>query len=1657
MLQSARNAFLRMAKDFPKWMDIHKRPKTSVSGLLMQSVMDEQDSLMDALEKFKSDFFLISYLGREDDVLEKVYIAAVGKNPSIKLVNPELKLYYEGANDFLNNEHTALVQDGMLILRPEDVPDNYTAIYDVNGRQYSAELMVTTVWNIFDEYAAFSSLNRFEDETNAQLMQRCLRVFKNRTNSTEQGIKNAIINDISGYLPIGEEDISIEKPNQNNLSLEDDDFGTIYERLSAFNRDAFKNKRWDMDMWEHAFKQLDWVPHIWDKNISVYQDGTGQSGDLNVSIIDESINDTATVEVHGYKKSLATVNEYIRKKNLKKNITLSLEKYNDTLKYVDADYIVKASEPLEIDPHKTYIKAYKSFSGRTTIPLSQIITDPVDATVIHHGTIDTDDTYSIKIRGRDRYSDIIINKLNYISPNNDINNLMSPKDSFIEKDGSIIYDAGNIHVDDCSDCSYYKDVKSTSNGIELADKKTAGLFDIDVTGKVGQPYIISDEGIMHDISKSGFIDSSGFGYDKDSLSYTSDNDAMASSIDINIDCMSLSFNFLPPEESSMQGTAAVTITVDGTADPINSGTWASPRNYYAKFDHFANVHVHIQKMGTNPISFDGFKASRYKIETAFDHGVGMATPMGMIVPASDDKNTMHITMTAYDTTSPIIHYVHIGSPTDNVCYELNNLSLKKDGYLDIDTDSRVELYRNGNLIDDDFHTETSYVNNTDEPIRIPVEIDGIDSITSSSIPINKTAYLGNITSYITLQPSETLSEITIDGNSNILIGRYSLSDLLDIPSDWKLYAAQGIDGFIITDADKNNSKLSVIRRDKLPKDATHISYELATSGLITIYEYNDGTTHHDDDLNGLFASTWLSMRQDEEAMHVAYASAKLVKPVINNIKMPSAFSPAIDANKLYVYTISVGRADSDINIEACFEDNNKLSSWSLGNKACGITLKADFDKNNSSSYLVEQNQVSEYYTASAPISLPEYVIVDSEKQELARYIVTPPDGMEIQYGKKTCSQKFIAEEDGFNKLWYSNISSIDKIKTSSGVKIPAESYSLLNKEGIIVWNTADYNSNEISITYTYEYPENLVYSSIDSLYQMAGHTIEAYALMNHSPLIITDMHDGETKTISIDGQEPDMVTARSDNKRYQILIDKNKITAILANKDKTILMNTGYYYDDGKEYYYFNNMHVDTLSKHDNIATHNVDQYDDELHMSKGSDNFICNSDMRGDRKETICNIDFRNHPEIDGISMLHSYSACSDFGKWRRYGLDMSLERRNVDYKLCIKPLRDNGYAVMEITGRISDGDIISFVSTGNISAKVMKEITADGDSMVKSIFAETYKNLTVKNGYCQCIFSKPLDDCRYFLYISGEGTISDIIIKPYKKGEKAEDIHARQIDLLGFGVAEELPKSYIEKLHFDSSSNILDDLEITSDGIIRTGMNVDYGVTKVFDSRDSAKIEHDNDIIYRDGCYYTEGKAGSLITDIITLDNYGSVKAVYVKINDLVIPGFNNFNISLMSGNNREKLNETGVQHHGNLLSSYSSPGKYLQIAIGMPAHKVITNIEVYVRYAETADGLFISENNYGTLETKLFDTLAEANFRLHSIDGEAIHTDHMKFYIRGCREGDDSVWTKWYECKLTNDLMFSNTSHVFDKYHLFQFKIEIDRPDAQIKIRSINLEVV
>ena len=212
----------------------------------------------------------------------------------------------------------------------------------------------------------------------------------------------------------------------------------------------------------------------------------------------------------------------------------------------------------------------------------------------------------------------------------------------------------------------------------------------------------------------------------------------------------------------------------------------------------------------------------------------------------------------------------------------------------------------------------------------------------------------------------------------------------------------------------------------------------------------------------------------------------------------------------------------------------------------------------------------------------------------------------------------------------------------------------------------------------------------------------------------------------------------------------------------------------------------------------------------------------------------------------------------------------------------------------------------------------------------------------------------------------------------------------------------------------------------------------------------------------YSPAGKNAYLLTAPIFVSNKRSVKDIVIKINELSEDPFKGYDVTLYTFNSSSDIpKQLDKQTADNIFifKNYTL-GSYIQIRIDMPEGTKLHEMDVLLKYHEDENNpLIISDRQNGYLITQVYDTgYSDTNYALNNIDFEYIESEEfVQVEIRGCREGEyDSMWSEWRPISFNKKGEVSN-SPIFEKYHLFQFKVTLLNPLAKIKINSFNLKVV
>ena len=1691
MMKSANEAFLSTVKNFPRWMEIRKRPNTSVGGLYIKAVLNEQTALQNELDEYIKDFFLLSYIGREDTVLEYAWVATIGKMDLMSLQADDDTFITTDAKYFLNHRDSSILyQDEYIIIDDKLKPKDGIFRYTLNEFNYTAELNRQHIWNVIDEFAMMSGIERQVDETNKQLMKRCFLAFSNPTNSTETGIKHAIENAMTNYVELKDEDIIIETPDVDNMNYDDEEYSTIYERLAQFNQDLFRTKQWDMTTWEHGFMELGYIPNRWDEPMDISQDGVGQMDDLKVVMSGDAEEATTNVSVTGYKTSEMLVDQCVRRHNIKKNIPLKLVKYNDELKSKEVQYRITASEVEEIKPREIFIKTAQKVSGLAKHYLSDIVIDPGTLKVKSSGLLDKDTDYSLVFAPKNPYSAMKIYKANLKTGAN-TQNLLKPNKVFRNVNGTFQNSNVAANATTLNDLMDYNNIiEAPEGGFTIGGSSTTGEIVMDVTGMDNYRLELPTTCQMIDITDNpanvfASKEYPGF-YLNDAGVWVSDKAvdgglSTGGTMVIDVDANELSFSIPANDDPSKQGSYSMTYTISDLDNPGNKteksvGPTADPYDFDKQEDKIRHFHVEITRIGDNPVYVSQVFASCYAITCWTENKLKKnicKTRVAMSLPSvKGAKDILHVKIEAFTNFAPVIQCVHVGSDVDNAYYSLDfHTDKNKVSELDIFTDCEVTLYKNGQIAATDYHTQTVYANESATDVaRAIIDTSSFLSINRSSMEINKTMKGGRTVSYITFMPGEEESSIDIDGTSYVTKENRSLSELFNMDKDDRMYVTSNVKGFIIK-RKTGQEEIRCIERGMLNADSDSFSYEgkLPTnSEPCFIIDENSGVSSRKKTLEQRFEYTYLATLKKQQ--YVAYNKQRLYQEDMDHVKIVNTFAPMLDLNKFMYFELNMDKTgETDVSFVKKWDGHTEECKWSLGQKPEGIHIHTSYDFNNEGEYSLSADQLTESFAISSNIALKDTYTINGVDTPLARYIVTPPDDMEIVYESMPVRESnFYPKYDGFNKLYFSNVEpgtfevyELDEYNNRTLIK-QAGNYDVIDEAGIVIWKNTNYAGLRCEAVYSCKKPKSLVYKDIKSLYDIIDYSADAYKKINEEPILLEGMGDGDEQSVSFGSVVPDKIVLHCDNSNFVATLSNGKVCTKLVGQDNTAMVHTGYYYDDDKEYYFFEHIGSDTIDKTRNIEMHYVRHSGSTLKLIQQSSNYVLDTKMDNDgNNEVLCDINFKDE-NVRGVSDLNAITACDAYQLWQTSGMEVSLTKAWNNMGIHFEGGVD-AYALLNISSVAKPKAMITLMATSGLEVSIMKEILVDGESMVKSVFCDPFATFSKGKDILSYTFPDDMDtSCRYYLYVTGTGTIDDIVACYRDEAKSATQVHVKNITALGFNNIKEkaLPMTEHEFL-FNKWINQFDGLEIDASGVIETGSNVDWGITKVYSlgqEVEGSDITYNN-LLCKNGVYYSTDKEGKLTTPKIFLRNKPSILTLYVKVNNVVDGEYKNFDIHVLtSPDNESIMHEVSTDEQVNYASVPAARlGSYVQIEVDSPVQRVIENVEVYVKYAEVkGTELHVTRNTFGTLKSKVYDATYAATFQPVRINGYLNDEENIRLFVRAYRENSEGgEWTKWYECELNdNDII---DGHVFDNYRYFQFELAMYSMEAQAGIESVVFKVV
>lgn len=1712
----------RAVKFFPTWSDIRKRYTTSSGGKLLSSVTEEVMELEKAINEYKKYYFLDTYEGHEDDIMAYAYKYAIGHIDikRIKIVyNNEEFLVTDDITKLLINSKVAYFEDGCIYvdtnLHPEDL-----MIY-VDADHIKTDYVKTHVWNIFDEFACFVGLERHKDESNSDLVKRITHINMYKPNSTIEGLQNAIMAELLTEFPdISRDEIEIERTDETNLRKPYKDFNTLLDFLNSINCDVYRWKRWDINTWQHDFKSINYIPAVWDESVTNFTNGIGYGKDCEVSIANNIKETNAVITL--YDKNKETMNKYLADKNIEKNISFKLKRYNDVLEHNTINYTIKASQLTQLDPESITLDIHQEINVVEDIPLENIYAHGHNIEVNNsNSTINDIYPYRLKFEVKDNGKEIDIAKCKVLYINKITGELLFEENLLKEKTGFMVNSLGHLvsnsikrsitKVEDFNhdQVSFFENMPNNA-GIKAVGSVSTGIKTLYNLG--GQQISYSASCEMSDIySSTGFIefDSSDCGWIDNGKNIVFNSVNKFKKVNIKLTANKFAFDVLTNNTIDVMyrfGTEGVyEISKAKMGETWSTKEFESPRY----------MEIVITTKAEEEIKIGNFKYSNYDINFYYkikDTFVKMPSP---ILPASNEI-TFKVEVTSKSGHQPIIKGIYIGSGLSATTYITNSFQPVQNCYREIVIDSNCEvtlikrdvLDTSDRLYIKNYDPSVSYkAIENDSYIRLNLnDYNEIFSIKADVGQIQKVEESGQVFYNLSLTYGEEAKRITVSGTKNETVNSISLLDIintsmknytLNITND-KVYCSSLVQGVVVIKNDKGGEAEIVPIKSTLFNgiDSTKYIFTNIPDDIGVIWGVGDG--HYGDFITGSF--DYISFyKEGNEEPHVANNSYNLFVNEIKDIPIAENFTNPTKYNKnnLNFYTVECNTENMDVRFYNYLDEKKSfddLKHWSVGIK--NLYLKNTCDYNNNTSYEVSVLDYSSKEVLSEYIDIKDtYQISKNNTIITEQYIIEPPEGMSVRYKTYDGTSEtkdlikteiVVVDKTMFKKLQFSNIDKIISINTTGFEEASKDiDFNLLNEEGIIIWNTPLEEGTNVYLKYIIKKPVALVFD-LDLLYKLTGYTVDTYRELNS--YYLSNMKDGSTYDLNnfSDFKDSDLAYIQCSEPSFEgQMINEYTVRFNKHIEEKTVLVKTGYYYFNGREYYLFSEDESKMLNNNKHMMYENVDISDDYIYTYKATNNFVRNSEMLLRNINDMYNYDFSTP---NPSPMFNKYTACDSYNDWITFNTTLGLtdelyKKRLATNEQIYEGFNDTGlkltkkeastlnYAYLDITEFVKPVTFITLAATEGLKIYIGEEQDALGLKSKSALSIGLHKEIVAvsKESSIRTTNFTTKENTKYYLIVCGEGILDDIIISD--KLDSISNYHVKNIEKFGLFFNEVKNQGTVCKLNLDNlHKNINHKASMCSDGYIRIVGGISWNSTKIkvydtFDDFDNRNCFKDSQLLISDYLKAPETSSGRFMTDYIQIDPK-IVNRLFIKVNDVLLDNMNNFKITVLGTDNlKTSFSEIfSINSHCAFIYNYDLC-KYIKFNIEIPEGGLIDKIEIFAEYKSNKDNapaLMIPDSGY--ILSPVFDSQQSSIYDIKNINIEDIsNINDVDIYIRSMTENNESnVWGDWNKLELkevNGKVVYDRVNSLSFKYtpvRYFQFRIVLKHKDAYVKFNSLDIEV-
>ena len=1687
----------RAVEFFPSWTDIRKRYKKSRGGKYLQATTEEILDIEKAIQEYIDMYFLDRYEGKVDDILAYTYMTSIGNIDYTKITvhySDEQLSLTNNITEFLNADNLAYYEDGYIHIKDtlHDSKNLDTIKIFIEDSWLNYNLTKHSVWNIFDEFACFVGLRRHENETNQSLIDRILYRTKNLPNASEDGLKNSIISNIMDKVSIDKDDIEIERLTSESLRKQYEGFETLLDFLSDMNRDVYKDKKWDLDLWQYDFKSIKYIDHKWNETLKEYQNGVGYGDDLKVIMSNSTTSTDAKVTL--YKKSEQKLTEYVHNKNIPKNIKFRLKRYNNILNSQPLQYRIKASEAYDITNKDIELSVYENEVKSEKRKIDELYKIGSGVSLIDRSKITDSNRYRLEFYPMDNLK-MEISKCKVVYKDKttkeviETRDLIEPYPGFIiNGDGALVNTSIKKMIKSVEGFNERTDLVNTQAGIEIRNNGSYGRGTVSLSGLAYMQLNCEMDYNLADLPKSNVKLNPYCYFDTNNDIVLRHDITPAKIVDIEVEANIVSFDLESGNNIDISiddgyGQGYVTKQYTGT-NHIETSLSDKPRKI--------KIRINATNISTKTV-ISNLKYSSHELILALEKGEILKTSTGSMVLPNYSQNTLIVTMKSYSGLSPVLKRIYIGSEMDNLSYKtdvipyLNNC----DRIFEVTSNCKVDLVEINasgavlNRIENYESTNVYKALSNDAWIRLNLsEYESVQSVKTSIGKVKMIEESGVMYYNIELTSGDIISNVVIEGIKNYESKRMSLIDMIKVyvpsfnKSRDRIFCSLISEGVVVEihDTDTPRSfelKIASEVFTGISASKFKISKIPDNIGSVFVYGNNRNQSYEHD---GSF--DYLSFYPAAAREHIALNEYDMFLNEVRNIKVVNNFNPPTLKNTLYMYKVELYNSET-INAEIKFcdaSDNDipfeNLRDFAIGEKNIGI--KNNNDLNNTISYDVTSYEIDEEILLSKYIPIKsEYKIDDNFTIYTDRYIVEPINKMDVEYKYfngtseneyMIKTEQLIVESDGFNKLEYSNIDKLLYLGTEpydGKDRIEFDTYNLLKDEGIIVWTDSSFISKapKVYIRYTVREATALIYDT-DELYKAIDYTVDAYdEISKHT---IKDMHEEERYDLrNIEGYaDADLVHVACVEPSFEAVLSNNMLRFKKFAEENTVLIKTGFYYINGKEYYLFSNNDTKELDNKSYMESQNIEKIGGEIYLYKATDNYIRNSEMLLRGMNELYEFNCAKKPTY-GISDFNSLTACDSYNLWTTFEMGISLDSGLNGSCLNFNQKVKNGYAFIELTEYLSDESIISLYADESLKVFIGEEEKIDGATFTEALNIEVKSEMMAED---EKIREKRLikkDDTRYYLVVSGKGRLDDIIIKKFKN-ESYLIGHDKNIDKLGLNISEQKTEGVIFRMPIKGNKYCINNgATITRDGSIRISPNVFWGITKIYEydtKEDFTKcilsgVSVENDYIA------TSRVEGQMMTEPIFIDNPLTIKRLFFKINDIDFDNMTNIETTIYASNSKSGPFRNIMYFKNNIGYLYGDYlDKYIKIKLDIPADKIVNNLSVFVEYKsdkQNAPKLYMP--NTGELITKVYDAQENLDYKVKSISIDDVsNMNDVEISIRASRDKYSAdVWMDWKTLTINNKKQIVNTVE-FEDSRFYQMKIKITGKDTYIKMNHLDLEV-